>query len=32
MNKILPMVDPNDIIVGGWDISGISMYEAMKRA
>lgn len=32
MNKILPMVDPNDIVIGGWDISDKNIYEAMKRA
>lgn len=32
MNKVLPMVDPNDIVVGGWDISDKNVYEAMKRA
>lgn len=30
--KILPMVDPNDIVIGGWDISGTDMVQAMERA
>jgi myo-inositol-1-phosphate synthase len=30
--SILPMVDPNDLVVGGWDISGLNMAEAMERA
>lgn len=32
MNKILPMVHPNDLVIGGWDISDKNMFEAMKRA
>lgn len=30
--SLLPMVNPNDIVLGGWDISGLSMAEAMERA
>ncbi|KZO91231.1 Myo-inositol-1-phosphate synthase [Calocera viscosa TUFC12733] len=29
---LLPMVHPNDIVVGGWDISGAPLDEAMRRA
>lgn len=29
---LLPMVEPNDIVLGGWDISGLNMAEAMERA
>lgn len=29
---LLPMVEPNDIVLGGWDISGMNMAEAMERA
>jgi myo-inositol-1-phosphate synthase len=29
---VLPMVHPNDLVLGGWDISGLSMDQAMKRA
>lgn len=31
-NSILPMVNPNDFVVGGWDISKLKMDQAMKRA
>lgn len=31
-NSILPMVHPNDLVVGGWDINGASIGEAMERA
>ena len=30
--SLLPMVDPNDIVFDGWDISGMSMADAMERA
>ncbi|XP_077997032.1 inositol-3-phosphate synthase 1-A-like [Glandiceps talaboti] len=29
---ILPMVDPNDIVFDGWDISSLNLAEAMERA
>ena len=29
---LLPMVDPNDLVIGGWDISKMDMYHATKRA
>ncbi|CAF1011429.1 unnamed protein product [Adineta steineri] len=31
-NTILPMLHPNDIIIGGWDINDANLYESMKRA
>ncbi|KAJ3204592.1 Myo-inositol-1-phosphate synthase [Entophlyctis luteolus] len=31
-NKILPMVDPNNLVLGGWDISGENLASAMQRA
>lgn len=31
-NHLLPMVHPNDFVLGGWDISGMNLAEAMKRA
>lgn len=31
-NSILPMVHPNDLVVGGWDISKLPLDKAMKRA
>ena len=30
--SLLPMVDPNELVLGGWDISGLNMAEAMERA
>lgn len=29
---VLPMVSPNDIVFGGWDISSMNMADSMKRA
>ncbi|KAL7623089.1 Myo-inositol-1-phosphate synthase [Parahypoxylon ruwenzoriense] len=29
---VLPMVHPNDLVIGGWDISGINLADAMDRA
>ena len=31
-NKLLPMVHPNDVVLGGWDISNLNLAEAMERA
>jgi len=31
-NRILPMVSPNDIVFGGWDINSANLVEAMERA
>ncbi|KAF5012549.1 hypothetical protein FDECE_1416 [Fusarium decemcellulare] len=31
-NQILPMVHPNDLVLGGWDISGMNLADAMDRA
>jgi myo-inositol-1-phosphate synthase len=31
-HDLLPMVHPNDLVVGGWDISGLNLAEAMDRA
>jgi myo-inositol-1-phosphate synthase len=30
--SLLPMVDPNQLVISGWDISGLNMAEAMERA
>jgi len=30
--ELLPMVHPNDMVIGGWDISGLNLAEAMDRA
>lgn len=32
LNGVLPMVHPNDIVFGGWDINGADLATAMKRA
>lgn len=32
LNKLLPMVDPNDLIISGWDISSFNLAAAMERA
>lgn len=31
-HDMLPMLHPNDLVVGGWDISGLNLAEAMDRA
>jgi myo-inositol-1-phosphate synthase len=31
-HQVLPMVHPNDMAIGGWDISSLSIAEAMDRA
>jgi len=30
--KLLPMVEPSDIVLGGWDISAMPLDQAMERA
>jgi myo-inositol-1-phosphate synthase len=32
LGEMLPMVHPNDFVIGGWDISGVKMDKAMERA
>jgi myo-inositol-1-phosphate synthase len=32
IKELLPMVNPIDIEVSGWDISGLNLYEACKRS
>jgi len=32
LNDMLPMVHPNDLAIGGWDISGMDLSAAMDRA
>ncbi|GBP12834.1 Inositol-3-phosphate synthase [Eumeta japonica] len=32
MKDLVPMVDPNNIIVDGWDISSLNIGESMRRA
>lgn len=31
-HSVLPMVHPNDLVIGGWDISGMNLADAMDRA
>ncbi len=31
-HEVLPMVHPNDLVIGGWDISSMNLAEAMDRA
>jgi myo-inositol-1-phosphate synthase len=31
-HKLMPMIHPNDLVIGGWDISGLNLAEAMDRA
>ena len=31
-HDVLPMVHPNDLVVGGWDISSLNLAKAMDRA
>jgi len=30
--NLLPMLNPNDIVVGGWDISSMNLGDAMRRS
>lgn len=32
MKDFIPMVEPNDIVVGGWDISSFNIGDSMRRA
>ena len=32
LKNMLPMLDPKEIVLGGWDISGANLAEAMDRA
>lgn len=32
IKDLLPMVDPVDLVIGGWDISNLDLYNATKRA
>ncbi|PHH89762.1 hypothetical protein CDD83_5327 [Cordyceps sp. RAO-2017] len=31
-HSVLPMVHPNDLVIGGWDISSMNLAQAMDRA
>ena len=30
--QVLPMVEPNDVVVGGWDICATPLGDAMKKS
>ena len=30
--NVMPMVNPNDLVIGGWDISKMNLGDAMRRA
>lgn len=32
MKNMLPMVDPSNVVWGGWDINGMNLGDAMKRS
>lgn len=32
ISDVLPMVHPNDLVLGGWDISGLPLEKAMERS
>ena len=32
LSRLMPMVHPNDLVVGGWDISKLNLAESMERA
>lgn len=32
LNSLVPMVDPNTFVVGGWDINSFNIADAMRRA
>ena len=32
IKEIMPMVNPTDFVISGWDISGHNLYDACKRA
>lgn len=32
LNSIVPMVDPNELVVGGWDCSSMNLGDAVRRA
>uniref|UniRef100_A0A7S2S2Q9 inositol-3-phosphate synthase n=1 Tax=Mucochytrium quahogii TaxID=96639 RepID=A0A7S2S2Q9_9STRA len=31
-NSLIPMVHPNDLVIGGWDISKMNLGDAMRRS
>lgn len=31
-NSLVPMINPNDFVISGWDINNLNLYEGMNRA
>ena len=31
-SSILPMLNPDDLVIGGWDISSMNLGDAMRRS
>ncbi|RNF26567.1 myo-inositol-1-phosphate synthase [Trypanosoma conorhini] len=32
LKDVVPMIDPTDLVIGGWDCSGLNLADAMRRA
>jgi len=32
LNSVVPMVNPDDLVIGGWDFSSVNLVDSMKRA
>jgi myo-inositol-1-phosphate synthase len=32
LNSVLPMVHPDQLVIGGWDISKMNLKDAMNRS
>lgn len=32
MHSLVPFVNPNDLVIGGWDINNMNLADAMERA
>jgi len=32
IKEVIPLVNPTELVIGGWDINSMDMGEAMKRA
>lgn len=32
IKEVIPLINPTDLVIGGWDINSLDMAEAMKRA
>jgi myo-inositol-1-phosphate synthase len=32
LKDLIPMVNPNELVLGGWDVSSMNLGDAMKRA